>query len=82
MAQSHVFSVPAVKYEVIREKLKSDELGEYISYGISASDGLQNVKISDISVSEQNVKNLAMLLNRNKVSLEHFGDIVNDFIIV
>ncbi len=69
-----------VKYEVICEELKTVELGDYISYGITATNEDETQKISDISVSRQNVENLVLLLNRNNVSIEHFSDIVNDFI--
>ena len=68
-----------VKYEVICEELKTVELGKYISYGITATNEEETQKISDISVSRQNVENLVLLLNRNNVSIEHFSDIVDDF---
>ena len=69
-----------VKYEIIRESIDSKNSGTYISYGICATDENYKEKISDISVSEENVKNLVLLLNRNHVSKEHFFDVVSDFV--
>lgn len=71
-----------IRYEVIEETIYTKENGKYKSFGIAAISDEGTDKISDISVSEQNVKNLVMLLNRNNVSIEHFSDIVNDFIAV
>ena len=69
-------------YTVIAEALYSEDIGDYISYGISVhTEGGEIERISDISDEQELVKGLAELCNREGLDVIHFKDVVEDFLI-
>ena len=68
-------------YTVIAEALYSEDIGDYISYGISVhTEGREVERISDISDEQELVKGLAELCNREGLDVIHFRDVVEDFL--
>lgn len=69
-------------YSVFEEKYYSEEVGEYIGYGIMCSDicSREIESIEDISIDQFFVKDLADKFNRYSLSPIHFVDAVIDAI--
>ena len=68
-------------YEVIREELHSDELGDYVTYGIQMSAENNVLKmISDVSTNREYVKELVQRCNSEQLDPIHIDDVVSDFI--
>lgn len=70
-----------IKYKSIRENLFSEEIGNYVSYGIELiDDGLIVRKISDISTDEKTVLHLVSLANELELSPIHIDDVIEDIL--
>ena len=71
-----------IRYTIFEEKYYSEEVGEYIGYGIMCSDicGREIERIEDISLDQFFVKDLADKFNRYSLSPIHFVDAVIDAI--
>ena len=71
-----------VRYIIFEEKYYSEEVGEYIGYGIKCSDacGREIERIEDISLDYDFVKDLADNFNTHSLSPIHFIDAVIDAI--
>ena len=70
-------------YSIIKSRMSSEDLVMYITYGIRASqDGKILAEIKDISPDFKAVQALADKCNRYQVSLLHFQDVVEDFILL
>ena len=68
-------------YEAVRQELRSDELGEYVTYGIRASSNEQQIAfVSDVSTDKQAVQHLAELCTSDQLDPIHLNDIVEDFL--
>ena len=72
-------------YQVVKEKLYNQDIGRYISYGITIYDytncNYHKLKtISDISTNEELVTKLAAMCTRGQLSPIHFMDVIEDFI--
>ena len=68
-------------YRIFSEKLRSEEVGAYIGYGIKVFDGECEVtSISDISENKSEVEELCRLCTVCQLDPIHFGDIVEDSI--
>lgn len=77
-----MFLCDAVKYEPVREKLFSREIGCYESFGIRGSDksGAEIFFCSDISADMAFVIDLCEVCNRLQISPVHMLDIIEDSI--
>ena len=71
-----------LKYVVFEEKFYSEEVGEYIGYGIICYNefGQEVERIEDISLDKKFVRNLARKFNKFSLSAVHFMDAVLDAI--
>ena len=69
---------------VLNSSRYTNEDGEtYVGYGFTAylSDPLREVySVEDLSVSEEDVRNLMRLILDNDVSPAHFQDLIEDFL--
>ena len=66
-------------YEAVRESLTSDELGVYVSYGISVSLNGQTVAfVSDVSPDGADVERLVERCNREQLDPIHLNDVIED----
>ncbi len=66
-------------YEAVSEKLVSDELGEYVTYGIRCSqNSVEMAFVSDVSVDEKEVKSLVAHFNSDQLDPLHLYDVLED----
>lgn len=70
-------------YRCIQEKLRTQEIGDYTSFGIAAfrhSRGRWQplFSISDVSVDQKRVHELAALCTRYQLHPKHLFDVVED----
>ena len=71
-----------IRYDVEREIHVSRERGPYESFAICAFCGEREVaRFSDVSTSRESLASLAERCNRGELSLVHFPDIVEDFLL-
>lgn len=72
----------AITYNMIKSRMKHEDIGEYITYGIGAvMDGITLDEVKDISMDAKAVKNLVNKCNYHSLAMEHFRDVVEDFIL-
>lgn len=70
-----------LNYEVIKESFKSDELGEYESFSISAKYvNKQIAYIPDVFTDYKEAKEFAELFTKMQLAPEHLFDVVCDMI--
>ena len=68
-------------YQAIKENLYHEDIGNYVSYGIAVMhDGVTLDCISDVSVDEDEVRELARIFTAVGLSPIHLMDAVEDFI--
>ncbi|MBE6901237.1 MAG: hypothetical protein E7478_02065 [Ruminococcaceae bacterium] len=65
-------------YSVIEQKCRTEELGEYITYGIQAVCCGESQLISDITTDKAQAESMAECFNKNRLSLIHFPEVVED----
>lgn len=71
-----------IHYVPIKQRLYSDELGSYLSYGIAARDDENQtvLSVSDVSPDEQFVAGLCDRCNRYLLDPIHLFDVISDSI--
>lgn len=70
-----------IKFTAISCTQTSRELGEYPTVGIAVLEGARQIAcIADIAPDQREVEQLAELMNREQASLEHFSDIIEDYV--
>lgn len=72
-------------YALCEELFKSEELGEYKSFGLElfkeTSDGREKIgKVSDISTDKNSLTRLSEMLNKNDIEPSIFEEILEDFL--
>ena len=69
-------------YEIVKENVEDDLLGDYITYGIVATDenNLIIQAVSDVSIDSDVVKNIVKLCNDYQLEPIHLLDVVDDMI--
>lgn len=71
-----------IKYSVYPAEQHNPDIGPYTGYGIEAiSTSGEGQVIADISSRRGYVEDIAAALRKGEVSLDHFGDVVIDFIL-
>ena len=71
----------SVRYLPFLERLTSEELGEYTSYGIRAiRDGEVIAAVSDVTADRVAAERLARLCTENGLSAEQLFDVIEDFL--
>ena len=69
-------------YKAVRQELRADELGTYVTYGIRvSSDGQQLTFVSDVSTDEQAARHLAELCTSEQLDPIHLNDVIEDFLV-
>ena len=72
-----------IKYFIVESNLSSNEI-PLITYGIAAYDPVSPLtvvaRISDITSDKKRLEILVDLCNREKLSLVHLNDVVEDFL--
>ncbi len=71
--------VVIIMYTVFKEELNSDETGDYVTFGIRWQND-RSFSVSDISLDEEQVTNLAHLFNELELDPTHLFDAVEDFV--
>ena len=74
-----------INYHAIKESLRSDELGEYVAYGIAAfktenSECKKLAFISDIFTDKDQAEKTAQLFTNMGLDPDHLYDVVTDII--
>lgn len=69
-----------IRYVPFAEVFYSNDVGEYVSFGIVAKDKYNRdiMRVSDISVDEAFVNELCRIFNANQLSLIHFSEVIDD----
>lgn len=69
-------------YVPLEEHLHSNEIGDYLSFGLILKDenGRELVKISDISTDEAFITEMCQLFNIHQLSPIHLLDVIEDFL--
>ena len=68
-------------YKVIAERFYSEDFGEYLSYGITFSDGKCEIgKISDLSLDKSSVETFCNLLNLYRIAPNDLSEYIEDFL--
>lgn len=69
------------RYVPVQETLTSDELGTYVTYGISVRAVEEEIAfISDVSADFEEIRHLADVCTENQLSPEHLSEVIYDFI--
>ncbi len=68
-----------VRYVCLESLCKSEDLGEYITYGIALA-GAGAPYIKDVSLDKNSVEALAEKLTRRELSPIHLMDAIEDFL--
>lgn len=71
----------AVRYLPFVERLGSEEIGAYTTYGIRALLGNEVLaEVSDITTDEEAAVSLARLCTENDLAVEHLFEVIEDFL--
>ena len=69
-------------YETVRQELRTDELGRYVTYGIRVSlDGRQLELVSDVTTDERAAQRLANLCTSEQLDPIHLNDVIEDLLV-
>ena len=73
------------RYLIIEEKLFSNDIGSYTSFGIQTQELYENtwadtIIVSDVSVNRLDVEKLCEILNQYQPDFIHLFEIISDFI--
>ncbi len=69
------------RYVPVQQTIESEELGTYVSYGISARAVEEEIFfISDVSTNFEKVRCLADLCTEKELAPEHLEDVIQDFL--
>lgn len=68
-------------YKVKSEMIRTEEGGEYLSYGISVSLGdTEIITVSDVTTDSSALEGLAELCNEEELDVIHLEDVIQDFL--
>ena len=73
----------AVKYRYVpvQETFESDELGTYVTYGLSVKAVEEEIAfISDVSTEYEEIERLADLCTKNQLDPEQLPEVIEDFL--
>lgn len=77
-----VLKVRDMEYEIKTEILCSEELGEYVTYGVNAYEGPVLVaSVSDVSTDYEAVRELVRKINDGQLDPIHFSEVLADWLI-
>ena len=70
------------RYKVVREKIYSEDSGEYVTFGIECVDkfGKRVAFCADVSTDGELVRGLCKAFNDGKLSPLHLADVIEDVI--
>ena len=68
-------------YCIVRENLRSEELGDYVSYGIRVYRGEEEVAfVSDVCGDSAELERLTALCTERGLDMAHLSDVIEDFL--
>jgi len=67
-----------MNYKCVEQKLHSEYIGDYITYGIEITD--ENIILNDVSCNKELTEEITTKLNTHQASIINFKDIVEDMI--
>ena len=69
------------RYVPVQETLKTDELGTYVTYGISVRTVEEEIAfVSDVSTVYEEIERLADMCTAKQLDPVHLGEVVQDFL--
>ncbi len=69
------------RYVPVQETLTSDELGTYVTYGISVRAVEEEIAfISDVCADFEEIRQLADICTEKQLAPEHISEVIYDFI--
>ena len=89
MSNNHNTSNPKVVYEKkvrynyvpVQETLTTDELGTYVTYGLSVRAVEEEIAfVSDVSTVYEEIERLADMCTAKQLDPVHLGEVVQDFL--
>ena len=71
-----------IAYSIFSEMYENEDIGEYCSYGIRATDRLGNITaaVHDISTDQTLVEKMASLLQTFHLSDIHLAEFIDDYL--
>lgn len=68
-------------YEVTEELMESEELGDYVTFGIAVYSGKEEVmRVRDVSTDLDAVRDLAERCTSGELAPVHLFDVIEDFL--
>ena len=89
MSNNHNTSNPKVvfqknvryRYVPVQETLTTDELGTYVTYGLSVRAVEEEIAfISDVSTEFEEIQHLANVCTEKQLDPDHLSDVLEDFL--
>lgn len=72
---------PGYTYKTEREELTSNDIGSYVSYGVSVyCENIRIIYISDISSEREVVEDLVYRCNKGRLDPIHLRDVIDDIL--
>jgi len=68
-----------IYYKVVKQRLYSEELGKYVSYGIKIHTDNSRIVLYDVSTNKRKLRRLVSLCNKNCVDPQHLMDVIDDY---
>ena len=78
-----VFQKPAsITYDIVASEFTNENAIRYTRYGIRAmTSGIVLDEIADLSTDYEGIKRLVNRCNRYSLAIEHFRDVIEDFVL-
>lgn len=68
------------RYVPVRQAIRSEELGNYATYGISVQKAEREIAlISDVTTEYSQIKRLTDLCTQNQLDPDHLDEVLEDF---
>ena len=73
---------PRYQYVPVKETITSDELGTYVTYGISVRTVSEEIAfVRDVSTELDEIQHLANVCTEQQLDPDHLDDVIQDFLI-
>lgn len=69
-----------IYYKVVKQKLFTEELGKYVSYGIRIHTEGSCFVLQDVSTNKRELRRMVALCNKHRVDPRHLTEIIEDFL--
>lgn len=81
LEENKVESVESYQYLPVLEALRSEALGDYVSYGIRVTrEGKEINFVSDVTTDREAIEYLCAICTEKGLSVDHLMDVIEDFL--